>query len=105
MVGVWASGGIEMSTIDKTPRSVVVRLLDASTAGAFSEFALLLRGIKASRDRWVLLSFPGMTTLVIGAAAAGQVRLNTWQGALYDALQRRDVAAFFDQLLIFLVII
>ena len=81
-------------TKDIMPRSVVARLLDGLTTGAFSELALLVRGIGASRDRWVLLSFPVMTTLVIGAVAAGQVRLNTWQGALYDALQRYDVAAF-----------
>jgi putative ATP-binding cassette transporter len=43
--------------------------------------------------------------LVIGTNAAGQVRLNNWQGAFYDALQQHDFGAFKYQLLVFLIIV
>ncbi|MDP8918930.1 MAG: ABC transporter ATP-binding protein/permease, partial [Pseudomonadota bacterium] len=35
----------------------------------------------------------------------GQVRLNQWNGAFFDAVEKRHAAAFFDQLLVFLAIV
>ena len=89
-----------MSEIADKPQSVTERLLDISTAGVWPQFASLLRGIKRAPEKWVLLSFPVVATLVIGAIAAGQVRLNAWQGALYDALQRYDLGDFLHQLVV-----
>jgi putative ATP-binding cassette transporter len=92
------------ATADKA-QSVTERLLDISTAGVWPQFTSLVRGIKASPERWTLLSFPVIATLVIGTIAAGQVRLNAWQGALYDALQRYDLDAFLHQLVVFTMIV
>ncbi len=94
-----------MSEIADKPQSVTERLLDISTAGVWPQFASLLRGIKRAPEKWVLLSFPVLATLVIGAIAAGQVRLNAWQGALYDALQRYDLGDFLHQIVVFLMIV
>jgi putative ATP-binding cassette transporter len=94
-----------MSEIADKPQSVTERLLDISTAGVWPQFASLLRGIKRAPERWVLLSFPILATLVIGAIAAGQVRLNAWQGALYDALQRYDLGDFLHLIVVFLMIV
>jgi putative ATP-binding cassette transporter len=94
-----------MSAAADTPQFVTRRLLDLSTAGVWSQLVSLIRGIQASSDRWTLLSFPVLATLVIAAIAAGQVKLVAWQGALYDALQRYDLAAFLHQLVIFLMIV
>ena len=82
-----------MSEIADKAQSVTERLLDISTAGVWPQFTSLVRGIKRAPERWILLSFPILATLVITAIAAGQVRLNAWQGALYDALSRRSIAA------------
>lgn len=35
----------------------------------------------------------------------GQIRLNQWNGAFFDAVEKRDTSAFFHQLLVFLVIV
>ncbi|MBV9113463.1 MAG: ABC transporter ATP-binding protein/permease [Hyphomicrobiales bacterium] len=94
-----------MSAIADKPQSVAERLLDISTAGVWPQFTSLVRGVKRAPERWVLLSFPVLATLVIAAIAAGQVRLNAWQGALYDALQRYDLEDFLRQIVVFLVII
>ena len=94
-----------MSTTDPKQQSPAVRLLDTLTAGAWSELATLIRGIMGSPDKWKLISSPVLAVLVIGAIAAGQVRLNSWQGALYDALQHYEVDAFVHQLLVFVGII
>lgn len=39
--------------------------------------------------------------IVIVATAFGQVLLNRWNQPFYDSLERRDLAAFFDQLTVF----
>jgi putative ATP-binding cassette transporter len=41
---------------------------------------------------------------VIGATAFGQVRLNAWNQPFYDALARKDLRGFLDQLTVFGVI-
>ncbi|WP_160773856.1 ABC transporter ATP-binding protein/permease [Stappia sediminis] len=43
--------------------------------------------------------------LVLIATVAGQVRLNLWQGSFYDALERKDIQAFMQQIVVFLAII
>lgn len=92
-----------MSTLIDKQRPIA-GLLDKFTSGACSELMSLVRGMNASADRWALLSFPIMLIVVIAGVAAVQVKLNAWQGALYDALQRYDVNAFLHQLLVFLLI-
>ncbi|MBV8766625.1 MAG: ABC transporter ATP-binding protein/permease [Hyphomicrobiales bacterium] len=94
-----------MTAIADKAQTVTERLLDISTAGVWPQFVSLLRGVKRAPERWVLLSFPILATLVIGAIAAGQVRLNAWQGALYDALQRYDLGGFVHQIVVFLTIV
>ena len=42
--------------------------------------------------------------VVICANAAGQIGLNRWQGAFYEAIEQRQVAAFMTQLMVFALI-
>lgn len=72
---------------------------------ALAESIDLLRAIWASayRRRIGLLAL-GLA-LVLCANMAGQIRLNQWHGAFFDALDQQRVAAFGYQLLIFLVIV
>jgi putative ATP-binding cassette transporter len=50
--------------------------------------------------RAILLLYLGMTGVIL-ATAGGQVLLNQWNKPFYDSLERRDLAAFLDQLLVF----
>ena len=74
-------------------------------AAAQREVRALLRAIWSSvyRRRIFLLGFA--IALVIGANMVGQVRLNQWHGAFFDALEQIDTGAFGHQLLVFLAIV
>lgn len=52
-------------------------------------------------ERAALIRFAAIVALVIAANTWGQIRLNEWQGAFFDAIGRRDLAGFFDQLVVF----
>ncbi|MBX6321586.1 MAG: ABC transporter ATP-binding protein/permease [Rhodospirillaceae bacterium] len=65
----------------------------------------LLRVLSHGRRRGRLLALSGGVVVVICANAAGQIRLNDWQGAFYDALGQRDLPAFLTQLGVFVLII
>ena len=52
--------------------------------------------VSRARNRIALLAI-GLA-LVICANAVGQIRLNSWNGDFYDALEQKDVAAFSFQL-------
>lgn len=43
--------------------------------------------------------------MAICVSMVGQVRLNAWQGDFYDALEQRNLDAFLDQVVVFLVIV
>ena len=69
--------------------------------GLLLQLASLAWAIIASPQRFVLCSLPTGTILVISAIAVGQVRLNTWQGGLHDALQQHEFQAFIAELITF----
>src|SRR5258708_5562723 len=56
-----------------------------------------------ARNR-ILLLVLGIAAVIL-ATAFGQVRLNAWNRPFYDAIERRDVATFFQQLLVFGIIV
>ena len=72
--------------------------------GVVAQLLVLARTLKASRYRYRLGLLAAGIVVVICANAGGQIRLNIWQGAFYNALEQRDVAAFTTQLVVFLVI-
>ncbi|MGH6898483.1 MAG: ABC transporter ATP-binding protein/permease [Geminicoccaceae bacterium] len=65
---------------------------------------VLARALATSRYRSRLGLLAAGIVVVICANAAGQIRLNSWQGAFYDAIEQKHVAAFTTQLLVFAVI-
>ena len=85
----------------KLPQPFAEHLVDISKSGVWAQLATLVRAIRASPQRRTLLSLPVGSVLVIGAIAAGQVRLNAWQGAFYDSLQQHDLHVFMRQLVLF----
>ena len=70
-----------------------------------AQLSSLLSTLYASpyRRRIVLLAVG--IVLVICANSAGQIRLNAWQGAFFDAIEQRDLASFGAQLLVFGLIV
>ena len=79
--------------------------IEVSKSGGWAQLLTLIRAIGASPQRRALISLPIGSVLVIAGIAVGQVRLNAWQGAFYDALQQHNLAAFLQQLIVFAVII
>ncbi len=65
----------------------------------------LLRVIRLSSEGERISQFCLLITLVIGANAIVQIRLNSWQGNIYDAISQREVAVFLHELLVFAIIV
>jgi putative ATP-binding cassette transporter len=53
--------------------------------------------------KWLLWTSVGIMAVIV-ATSIGQVLLNSWNQPFYDALARRDMAAFLHQLLVFAMI-
>lgn len=70
-------------------------------ASFFEQLAMLRRAFMASPLRNTILMFAFGILAVILATAAGQIILNRWNRPFYDAIERRDLQAFFHQLIIF----
>jgi putative ATP-binding cassette transporter len=59
-----------------------------------TQLLTLLRALRASPHRRRLVLLAIAIVVVICANAGGQIRLNLWQRAFYDALEQRHVGAF-----------
>ena len=99
--------GAGTSTTDES-RILEAEPLPAPTGaernGVITQLLSLARALATSRYRYRLGLLAAGIVFVIGANAAGQIRLNVWQGDFYDAIEQRHVPAFAHQLLVFLVI-
>src|ERR1700722_18142360 len=65
---------------------------------------IMFRAFLGSPQRTKLLLLGVAIIAIIGATAFGQVRLNAWNQPFYDALARKDLRGFLDQLMVFGVI-
>ncbi|MER9951694.1 ABC transporter ATP-binding protein/permease [Mesorhizobium sp. M0047] len=80
----------------------VVVAVEASSLS--DQVASIRRALTGSPVRkWLLWTAVGMMAVII-ATSIGQVLLNRWNQPFYDALARRDMAAFLHQLLVFAAI-
>ncbi len=70
-----------------------------------AEAGSLLRALWRSRERRRIGLLAAGIAAVLGANMVGQVRLNAWHGAFFDALQQKNLAVFGHQLLVFLAIV
>src|SRR5436305_2044856 len=99
-------GDESMSSREETV-PLVTRLSPQAGANAQPERQLrtLVRAFWTSQARnRVLLRVVGIAAVIL-ATAFGQVRLNAWNRPFYDAIERRDVSAFMQELLVFGVIV
>ncbi|MFO1150454.1 MAG: ABC transporter ATP-binding protein/permease [Alsobacter sp.] len=58
-----------------------------------------------SRPGWRLLLAAGLIVAIVAANTAGQIRLNRWQGAFFDAIGQRNYPAFIEQLKVFAALV
>ena len=68
------------------------------------QMLMMFRAFLGSRQRNKLLLLGVAVVAVIGTTAFGQVRLNAWNQPFYNALTRKDLMEFLDQLIFFGVI-
>ena len=71
----------------------------------FGQIRDLWRIIHDPKSRRSLTKFFASITLVIAANSVAQIRLNTWQGNIYDAISQRDVSIFLHQVGVFTLIV
>jgi putative ATP-binding cassette transporter len=69
------------------------------------ELFLLFGDMLRKRKGWPMLRLAAAILVILIGNMFGQVRLNQWNGAFFDAVEKRDAATFFDQLLVFLAIV
>jgi len=69
------------------------------------ELFMLFRDMFRARKGWPMLRLATAIIVVLIGNMVGQVRLNQWNGAFFDAVEKRDPSAFFHQLLVFVVIV
>lgn len=69
-----------------------------------ARFAMMARAFVASPQSRTLFMLGGAIVVVLIATAYGQIRLNAWNKPFYDALARKDLPGFLQQLLVFLAI-
>jgi len=68
------------------------------------QFLMMFRALLASPQRNKILFLGIALIAVIGATAFAQIKLNAWNQPFYDALSRKDLGAFFSQLVVFVYI-
>ena len=77
-------------------------IADQSTLGQMRFFWKMLDGPKSKHS---VAKYFILITLVIGTNAVTQVRLNNWQGSIYDAIGQRDISVFMHEISVFLAIV
>ncbi len=76
----------------------------AEEIGFREQLAMMLRAFMASPLRNKILWLAAGLLAVIVATSLGQIILNRWNRPFFDAIERRDLDAFFHQLLVFAAI-
>lgn len=76
-----------------------------SGSGSLSDLGLVLSDVFKNHKGYRVARLGLLILAVLVANMFGQVRLNEWNGAFFDAVEKRDGAAFLHQLLVFLAIV
>lgn len=80
-------------------------LTDMGEGGSlWSQLVQMSRAFFSSPLRNLIVWLAAASFVVIVATAIGQILLNRWNRPFYDAIERRDLTAFLDQLLVFAAI-
>jgi putative ATP-binding cassette transporter len=81
--------------------------LDASAAagGIWRDLRLLFSDMMRGRAGWPIIRLALAIFVVLLGNMLGQVRLNQWNGAFFDAVEKRNSTAFLEQLGVFVLLI
>jgi putative ATP-binding cassette transporter len=93
-----------MAQPSSKPPDGVGGLESAAQDGLWSEVLGMASVFWTSRQRNRLLIMAAALIAVVGATAYAQVKLNAWNRPFYNALTRKDVAAFIEQIGVFAVL-
>ena len=74
---------------------------DARAKRLAPQLLMMARVLLTSPERTNILLLAAALVAVIGATAAGQIRLNAWNQPFYDALERKHISAFLHQVVVF----
>jgi putative ATP-binding cassette transporter len=74
-------------------------------SGALRDLVLLFRLMLRNGRGWPIIRLGAAIAAVLVGNMVGQVRLNSWNGAFFDAIEKRNTQAFIAQLWVFLAII
>ncbi|MER8917155.1 ABC transporter ATP-binding protein/permease [Mesorhizobium sp. M0761] len=89
---------------DQPDKSATVQPVTVEASSLRDQVATIKRALIGSPVRkWLVWTSVGIMAVIV-ATSIGQVLLNRWNQPFYDALARRDMAAFLHQLMIFAVI-
>ncbi|HUL06374.1 MAG TPA: ABC transporter ATP-binding protein/permease [Candidatus Acidoferrum sp.] len=75
-----------------------------ASEGLVAQSMIMVRAFMASPERNKLFLLGAAIVVVVGATAYGQVLLNAWNRPFYDALSRKDLPVFLQQLVVFAAI-
>lgn len=87
------------------PRPSNVPEPENSQEYALKEFYHLVRDMLRGGRGWPIIRLSLAIVVILIGNTIGQVRLNEWNGAFFDAVERRNSTAFLWQLVVFLGII
>jgi vitamin B12/bleomycin/antimicrobial peptide transport system ATP-binding/permease protein len=73
--------------------------------GILKDLYRLFRDMLRGRTGWPVVRLVLAIIVVLIGNMFGQVRLNEWNGAFFDAVEKRNSVAFLNQLVVFLIII
>ncbi|ESX88234.1 MULTISPECIES: ABC transporter ATP-binding protein/permease [unclassified Mesorhizobium] len=89
---------------DQPDKSAAAQPVTVDASSLRDQVATIKRALIGSPVRkWLVWTSVGIMAVIV-ATSIGQVLLNRWNQPFYDALARRDMAAFLHQLMIFAVI-
>ncbi|ESX47163.1 ABC transporter ATP-binding protein/permease [Mesorhizobium sp. C416B] len=89
---------------DQPDKSATAQPATVEASSLRDQVATIKRALVGSPVRkWLVWTSVGIMAVIV-ATSIGQVLLNRWNQPFYDALARRDMAAFLHQLMIFAVI-
>lgn len=89
---------------DQPDKSATAQPAAVEASSLRDQVATIKRALVGSPVRkWLVWTSVGIMAVIV-ATSIGQVLLNRWNQPFYDALARRDMAAFLHQLMIFAVI-
>jgi vitamin B12/bleomycin/antimicrobial peptide transport system ATP-binding/permease protein len=73
--------------------------------GLAEDLYRIFRDMLQGRTGWPVVRLVFAIVVVLIGNMFGQVRLNEWNGAFFDAVEKRNSVAFLNQLLVFVIII